>query len=83
MNFLRSYVEASMNTADENSTSNIDQDQLARQIMKEANYYALASNFFWTLWGISMATSTSIQFGYMVGENRSIERKKSNVLLHI
>jgi hypothetical protein len=35
--------------------------------MKEANYFALASNFFWTLWAIHMATSTAIKFGYMVG----------------
>ncbi len=34
--------------------------------MKEANYFALAANFFWTLWAIHMATSTAIKFGYMV-----------------
>jgi hypothetical protein len=33
--------------------------------MKEANYFTLASHFFWTLWAINMATSTSIKFGYM------------------
>jgi hypothetical protein len=39
---------------------------LARYMMKEANSFALASNFFWILWGITMATSTAIQFGYIV-----------------
>jgi hypothetical protein len=44
----------------------INQDELARHMMKEVNYFALASHFLWTLWGITMATSTTIQFGYMV-----------------
>ena len=52
------------NSAEPSAT---DRDELARQIMKEANYYALASNFFWALWAINMATSTTISFGYMVG----------------
>jgi len=60
MNFLRSYVQTSNPTM-----TPIEQDDLARQIMKEANFYAMATNFFWTLWSIHMAVSTSIEFGYM------------------
>ena len=64
MNFLRSYVKTLHPTM-----TPIEQDDLARQIMKEANFFALATNFFWTLWSIHMAVSTSIQFGYMVITN--------------
>ncbi|CAF1475833.1 unnamed protein product, partial [Didymodactylos carnosus] len=46
--------------------NNIDQTELAKQIMKEANYFALASHFFWSLWAITMASTTAIKFGYMV-----------------
>ncbi len=76
MNFLTSYVdvlidseEKSMNGMTNGLHSNgidFDRNELAQEIMKEANYFALASNFFWTLWSINMATSTKIQFGYMV-----------------
>jgi hypothetical protein len=46
----------------------INREELINHLMKEANYYALASHFFWTLWAINMATSTAIKFGYMVGK---------------
>jgi hypothetical protein len=61
INFLSSYVDAQ-----DQSEANIDRETLINQIMKEANYFALAANFFWTLWAIHMATSTAIKFGYMV-----------------
>lgn len=79
MNFLTSYADTviasqdksldSMNEVTTDLHSNgIDfhRNELAREIMKEANYFALASHFFWTLWAINMATSTTIKFGYMV-----------------
>jgi hypothetical protein len=76
MNFLTSYADAlivsqdnSMNeTTNDMHSNGIDfhRNELAREIMKEANYFALASHFFWTLWSINMATSTTIKFGYMV-----------------
>jgi hypothetical protein len=53
---------------DETSSSinNSNREELLNQLMKEANYFTLASHFFWTLWAIHMATSTAIKFGYMV-----------------
>ena len=45
--------------------------------MREANYFSLASHFFWTLWAINMAKSTTITFGYMV---RSIKNKNQITL---
>ncbi len=64
MNFLTSYIDRNQ----EKTLPEIDFDrnELARRIMKEANYFALASHFFWTLWAINMARSTTIKFGYMV-----------------
>jgi hypothetical protein len=44
----------------------IYREELINQIMKEANYYSLASHLFWTLWAINMAATTEIKFGYMV-----------------
>ena len=58
INFLSSYIDA--------LPQSDDREALINQIMKEANYFALASNFYWTLWAIHMATSTAIKFGYMV-----------------
>jgi hypothetical protein len=43
-----------------------DRNEMAREIMKEANYYAMASHFMWAIWAINMAKSTAIKFGYMV-----------------
>ena len=78
MNFLLAYLDASINNDGmsdsetcSSSFSTSDRAALARQIMKEANYYALASNFFWTLWSINMVASTAIKFGYMVGVERA------------
>jgi len=64
IHFLSSYIDAQIQSGNNN---NINREELINQIMKEANYFALASNFFWTLWSINMATSTAIKFGYMVG----------------
>lgn len=62
-NFLSSYIDV--------QNHDIDREELINQLMKEANYFALASNFFWTIWAINMATSTAIKFGYMV-KNRNV-----------
>lgn len=81
MNFLMSYIDTMLTSQDKSllykgDTVNnsdgqkieLDRNALARQIMKEANYFALAAHFFWTLWSINMAASTNIQFGYLVRE---------------
>ncbi|CAF2046487.1 unnamed protein product [Rotaria magnacalcarata] len=71
INFLSSYADAIISSANEKtneaslSTNNNNREELINQLMKEANYFALASHFFWTLWSINMATSTAIKFGYM------------------
>ena len=67
------------------SSINLDRDELLEQIMKEANYFTLASHFFWTLWAINMATSTAIKFGYMVrrerlGEQDVLDSRSRNTL---
>ncbi|UJR22426.1 hypothetical protein I4U23_025486 [Adineta vaga] len=70
-NFLSAYVDAILASQDQSvpctndSSKNSNRDELINEIMKEANYYTLASHFFWTLWAIHMATSTAIKFGYM------------------
>jgi len=79
MNFLTSYADTVIGSQDKSLDSmnevtidlhingiDFHRNELAREIMKEANYFALASHFFWTLWSINMATSTTIKFGYMV-----------------
>jgi thiamine kinase-like enzyme len=77
LNFLTSYADTlitnqskSIQMMNDLHTNRIDFDrnELAREIMKEANYFAMASHFFWTLWAINMAKSTAIKFGYMVSE---------------
>ena len=71
-NFLRSYANAILSNQDQSSADEIaiDRDELVEQLMKEANYFALASHFFWTLWAINMAISTTIPSGYMVNQSR-------------
>jgi len=76
MIFITSYIDALIESQSKSTNGMIndlnsnaidfDRNELAKQIMKEANYFALASHFFWTLWAINMATSTAIKFGYMV-----------------
>jgi hypothetical protein len=73
--FLSAYIDAveaaqKQSTTHENGTPSleINRDELLKQLMKEANYFTLAAHFFWTLWAIHMATSTTIKFGYMVKE---------------
>ena len=68
--FLSAYIDAQ--SANEN---NLNREDLIHHLIKEANYFALASNFFWTLWAINMATSTAIKFGYMVS-GKFDQRKK-------
>ena len=35
-------------------------------LLKEANYFALASSFFWTQWAVLQASSRKINFEFMV-----------------
>ncbi|CAF1449100.1 unnamed protein product [Adineta ricciae] len=56
-NFISAYINS--------LKTDSDRAALTKQVMKEANYFALASHFMWTLWAINMAVSTSIKFGYM------------------
>ncbi|CAF0930407.1 unnamed protein product [Rotaria sordida] len=78
MNFLASYIDALISSNDKYIYSihemtndlhcneiNFNRNELIRKIMKEANYFALAAHFFWTLWSIHMAVSTTIKFGYL------------------
>ncbi|CAF2039128.1 unnamed protein product, partial [Rotaria magnacalcarata] len=73
MNFLTSYVDTLINNPDKHTTTNDSHSntvnsnptELARQIMTEANYFALAAHFFWALWSIHMVVSTTIKFGYL------------------
>ncbi|CAF3095413.1 unnamed protein product [Rotaria sp. Silwood2] len=78
INFLSSYVDVIISTQNQSvcqtngitneavsSINNTNREELINQLIKEANYFALASHFFWTLWSINMATSTAIKFGYM------------------
>jgi len=71
INFLSSYIDVMIPIQDQSVphingiTNDTCREELINQIMKEANYFALASHFFWALWSINMATSTAIKFGYM------------------
>ncbi|CAF1073888.1 unnamed protein product [Adineta steineri] len=78
VNFLSAYVDRILAAQDQSvpctndsdndialSTNNNYREELINQIIKEANYYTLASHFFWSLWAINMAMSTAIKFGYM------------------
>lgn len=73
-NFLKSYADALISNQDESIDDEIpiDRDELIEHLMKEANYFALASHFFWALWAINMAISTTIPFGYMVTKTKPI-----------
>lgn len=79
VNFLSSYADVIISSPEQSnsnkngtlektssSKTDINREELINQLMREANYFALASHFFWTLWAINMATSTTIKFGYMV-----------------
>lgn len=76
MNFLTAYIDTLINDPDKYGMTNelhcntlhSNPIELTRQIMREANYFALASHFFWALWGLHMAVSTTIKFGYLVRE---------------
>ena len=35
-------------------------------LLVEANYFALASHLFWAMWAVCQASSSKIQFGYLV-----------------
>jgi choline/ethanolamine kinase len=56
--FLREYLKQSK---EHKNAINDTEDQL----IKEANYYTLASHFLWTLWSINNARNSKIQFGYL------------------
>ena len=42
-----------------------NQDDL-EQLLKEANYFSLASHLFWTFWSMSQASTCKIKFEYLV-----------------
>lgn len=48
--------------ASESTKADLDEEKL----LKEANYFALASHLFWALWAICQAASTKITFDYLV-----------------
>ncbi len=47
---------------------NSDYEQLpnVNLLLKEANYFALASHLYWTFWSIYMAKTSNIEFDYLV-----------------
>lgn len=79
MTFIRSYIDALVHNDNKMlrgaHATGLDRDELARQVMREANYFALASHFMWAVWAIYMAVSTTIKFGYMVRNSKSIARR--------
>ena len=92
MNFIRSYLDAFIQndatallapSGSGNDGTGLDQIELARQVMREANYFALASHFMWTVWAINMAVSTTIKFGYMVSNSKNITEQLTVVRLDI
>jgi choline/ethanolamine kinase len=64
LNFIRSYLNEykKINThLNRNRSDLFNEDKL----LKEANYFALASHFFWSIWSIVQAATTKIQFSYL------------------
>ncbi|CAG2169316.1 unnamed protein product [Oppiella nova] len=47
-----------------NSRDLTSDKQTEDQLLKEADYFALASHLLWTLWSINNARTSKIQFGY-------------------
>lgn len=45
--------------------SNEEKSKIENEMLNEINRFALASHFFWGLWGIVQAKISSIEFGYM------------------
>ena len=66
LNFIRSYIKEFLEMTKQ-SLIHVDYELLnEEQILIEANYYAMASNFFWSVWAICQAAATKIQFSYLV-----------------
>ena len=64
LNFIRSYIQEYLVI---NKQSEINYETLNEEkILIEANYYVLASHFFWSVWAICQAAATKIQFSYLV-----------------
>ena len=64
LNFIRSYIKEYIEI---NKQAEIDYKLLdVEKILIEANFYSLASNFFWSIWAICQASATKIQFSYLV-----------------
>lgn len=57
--FIREYLKQSKER--KNATTDTED-----HLLKEADYYALASHLLWTLWSINNARTSKIQFGYWV-----------------
>lgn len=58
--FIREYLNAI-----DDSRKKPDRDN-ENHILVEADYFLLATHFFWTLWAINMTTTSEIIFGYWV-----------------
>ncbi len=57
--------ETELNSDEDKSQSNsIIYDE--EHLLVEANYFALASHLFWAMWAVCQASSSKIQFGYLV-----------------
>ena len=52
-----------------NDEKDSHRNELLRKLLREANYFALASHFFVALWAIHLARTSTIEFGFLVREN--------------
>lgn len=75
LNFIRAYIQqfkSSMRVQDLDETTTSEDDVSQRvflneeHLIKEANYFALASHIFWANWSIYQAASCKIKFEYLV-----------------
>jgi hypothetical protein len=55
---------------DRNNNKNEHENEVSQedleQLLKEANYFALASHLFWTFWSMCQASTCKIKFEYLV-----------------
>jgi hypothetical protein len=66
LHFIRSYVRECLDYNVNVNKKLFDEEK----ILIEANYFALASHFFWSVWAICQAAATKIQFSYLVSINK-------------
>jgi hypothetical protein len=71
-----SVINNNKSNNDDDETIDVDPNSMARayldsknldeeHLIKEANYFALASNFFWIQWAILQASACKIEFEYL------------------